>query len=43
MTKFEVIGKEMILKDVVSMGGGAAIYVPKKWIGKKAAVIIDVE
>ena len=41
MAKFEVVGKMMLVKTVGKHGGGAVVYVPKKWIGKRVAIILD--
>jgi len=43
MAEFRVKGKEMISKTVAKHGNGAIVYVPKKWIGKKVAVILEGE
>lgn len=39
MVKFEVEGEELLVKEVGKHGGGAVVYVPKKWIGDNVAVI----
>ena len=43
MAKFEVKGKEMIKKTVTKVGNGAVVYVPKLWIGKTVAIILEGE
>jgi len=43
MAKFEIEGKEMLIKTVKAHGGGANVYIPKSWIGSTVAVIRDVE
>ena len=43
MTKFEIEGKEMLIKIVKAHGGGAMVYIPKSWAGSTVAVIRDVK
>ncbi len=39
--KFEKIDvEEMIRKKVVRSGGGGAVWVPVRWLGKKVIVIL---
>ena len=33
--------KEMVEKEVMEFGNGSIVYTPKKWIGKKAIVILE--
>lgn len=33
--------QEMVEKDVVRFGNGSIVYTPKKWIGRKALVILE--
>jgi putative transposon-encoded protein len=41
MTTFTLEGKELIRKTVAPHGGGAMVYVPKKWIGKTVSVVLE--
>jgi len=43
MTKFEVEGKELIIKIIKKHGNGAMVYIPKSWIGEKVAIIRGVK
>lgn len=43
MAKFEIEGKEMLIRPVKAHGGGAMVYIPKSWTGSNVAVIRDVE
>ena len=43
MAKFEIEGKEMLIKTVKEHGNGAMVYIPKSWTGSTVAVIRDVE
>ena len=43
MTKFEIEGKELLIKNVIKHGNGAMVYIPKSWIGSTVAVIRDVK
>lgn len=43
MSKFEVVGKEMIIKNPVKHGNGAIVYIPKAWLGERLAIIRGVK
>ena len=43
MAKFEIEGKEMLIRDVKVHGGGAMVYIPKSWTGSSVAIIRDVK
>lgn len=38
---FEIKGEELIRKKVGKHGTGAVVYVPKQWIGKQVAIILE--
>lgn len=35
--------KQVIVKEVSSIGTGAHVYLPKAWVGKKVAIILEPE
>ena len=39
-TEFKLTGYAMMTKDVKQIGTGAHTLVPKKWVGKKVAIIL---
>jgi len=41
MAEFTIVGEEMIKKTVGKHGCGAVVYVPKRWLGKNVAVILE--
>lgn len=43
MVEFKIKGKQMLMKKPSKHGTGAVIYVPKDWIGKPVAVILEGE
>lgn len=43
MAKFEIEGKEMLIKTVKAHGGGANVYIPKSWTGSTVAIIRDIK
>jgi putative transposon-encoded protein len=43
MSEFKLRGTEILRREVKAIGGGAMVYLPKKWIGKKVAVVADIE
>ena len=43
MAEFRVKGKQMITKIVGKQGTGGIVYIPKAWIGKQVAVILEGE
>jgi len=43
MTKFQVEGRELIIREVKPHGNGAIVYVPKSWIGRKVGIICDIK
>jgi len=43
VAEFKVKGKQMITKKVCKQGTGAVVYVPRIWLGKYVAVILEGE
>ena len=41
MVKITVTGKAILEKEVRRHGNSGHVYVPKAWIGKKVAVILE--
>ena len=41
MAQFKLKGKAMITKNVGKHGNGGIVYVPKEWMGKKVAIILE--
>ena len=41
--KIEIEPEELIIREVKKGGGGAHIYLPKRYIGKKVIVVIQDE
>ena len=40
MTTFTIEGEELIKKKVADGGTSGRVYVPKKWVGKKVAIVL---
>lgn len=43
MSEFRVKGKELLIREAKAHGGGGIVYVPKKWVGDRVAIIRGVE
>lgn len=41
MSEFKVVGEQLVRKDVVKTGTGACVYLPRAWLGRKVAVILE--
>ncbi|MEK6883368.1 MAG: DUF2080 family transposase-associated protein [Nanoarchaeota archaeon] len=41
--EFRMRGKEMIVKTVSKISTSGHVYVPRKWIGKKVAIVLEPE
>jgi putative transposon-encoded protein len=37
--KFEVLGKEMLIREVKVSGNSGRAYMPTKWVGKQVKII----
>ena len=42
MVKYCLEGKEQIVKEVKPQSTSGIVYVPRKWVGHKVAIILDV-
>lgn len=41
--EFRMNGKEMIVKTVSKISTSGHVYLPRKWIGKKVAIVLEPE
>lgn len=38
--RFELVGEEMVRKNVVAQGNSGRIYLPVSWVGREVAVVL---